>query len=146
MPNPNRPLRIHHIAIAVPDAAAALTFWRDALGLEVGAVHDEPAQGVAVTFLPVGEGAIELVEPTDAASGIARFVASRGPGMHHVCLEVDDLDAAVVHLKGRGVRLITEAPVSNSSGRRLIFVHPSATGGVLVELYDSLGADASKRP
>lgn len=146
MPNPNPPLRIHHIAIVVPDTAAALTFWRDALGLAVGSVHDEPAQGVAVTFLPVGEGAIELVEPTDAASGIARFVASRGPGMHHVCLEVDDLDAAVAHLKGRDVRLITEAPVINSSGRRLIFVHPAATGGVLVELYDSSDADASNRP
>lgn len=131
-----RPVRIHHIAIVVPDADAALGFWRDALGLAVGGVHAEPAQGVAVTFLPVGDGAVELVEPTDAGSGIGRYLANRGPGMHHVCLEVDDLDAAVAHLRSAGVRLTTEAPVTNASGRRLIFVHPAATGGVLVELYD----------
>ncbi len=146
MTSPNHPIRIHHIAVVVPDTAAALAFWRDGLGLAVGGVHDEPAQGVAVTFLPVGEGAIELVEPTDAVSGIARFLGSRGPGMHHVCLEVDDLDAAVAHLKARNVRLITEAPITNSSGRRLIFVHPAAAGGVLVELYDAVGDDASNRP
>lgn len=140
MPSSIQPIRIHHVAVVVPDAAAALTFWRDALGLAVGGVHDEPAQGVAVTFLPVGDGAIELVEPTDAASGIGRFLAGRGPGMHHVCLEVDDLDAAVAHLKARGVRLVTDAPVTNASGRRLIFVHPAAAGGVLVELYDGDGA------
>lgn len=129
------PIRIHHIAIVVPDAAAALPFWRDALGLAVGGVHPEPAQGVAVTFLPVGEGAVELVEPTDDASGIARFLAARGPGMHHVCLEVEDLDQAVAHLKAAGIRLTSDVPVTNASGRRLIFVHPAATGGVLVELY-----------
>lgn len=130
------PLRIHHVAIVVPDAAAALPFWRDALGLSVGGVHGEPAQGVAVTFLPVGDGAVELVEPTGDASGIARFLAARGPGLHHVCLEVDDLDAAVARLRAHGVRLTSDGPQTNAGGRRMIFVHPAATGGVLVELYD----------
>lgn len=135
-PTAPAPLRIHHVAIVVPDAAAALSFWRDALGLAVGGVHAEPAQGVAVTFLPVGEGAVELVEPSGGDSGIARFLASRGPGLHHVCLEVDDLDDAVARLRAHGVRLTSDAPLTNASGRRMIFVHPAATGGVLVELYD----------
>ncbi|MEO8083609.1 MAG: methylmalonyl-CoA epimerase [Ardenticatenales bacterium] len=140
------PIRIHHIAIVVPDTAAALPFWRDALGLTVGGVHAEPAQGVAVTFLPIGEGAIELVEPTDDSSGIARYLAARGAGMHHVCLEVEDLDAAVAHLKAEGVRLTSDAPVTNASGRRLIFVHPASTGGVLVELYAAAGVEHPSTP
>lgn len=140
-PSPPPPIRIHHVAVVVADAAAALPFWRDALGLAVGGVHAEPAQGVAVTFLPIGDGAVELVEPTGDGTGIAKFLATRGPGLHHVCLEVDDLDAAVARLRAHGVRLTSDGPQTNASGRRMVFVHPAATGGVLVELYDRPPAD-----
>ena len=132
---------IEHIAIVVPDIQSALTFWRDALGLEVVGSATEEGQSVDVAFMPVGDAAIELVEPSDPDSGVARFLEHNGPGIHHVCLEVDDLDAAIERMRAQGVRLTSEEPYVNASGRRLIFIHPRSANGVLVELYEAQSDD-----
>jgi methylmalonyl-CoA/ethylmalonyl-CoA epimerase len=128
--------RIDHIAIVVNDIDAALGFWRDALGLELTHVEDVPEQQAAVAFLPVGESEVELVKPTTDDSGVARFLTKRGPGLHHLCVEVDDIEDTLTRLKARGVRLIDEKPRAGSGGKKLAFVHPESTQGVLVELYE----------
>jgi methylmalonyl-CoA/ethylmalonyl-CoA epimerase len=135
--------QINHLAIAVDDLERALGFWRDGLGLEVTHEAREEGQGVEVAFLPVGEAAVELVRPLDGNSGVAKFIERRGGGIHHMCLEVDDLDAALTRLREHGVRLTSEEPYINTAGRRLIFVHPASSGGVLVELYEALPQGAS---
>jgi methylmalonyl-CoA/ethylmalonyl-CoA epimerase len=127
--------RIDHIAIVVEDIEAALQFWRDALGLEVDQVQDISDQKSTVAFLPVGEGDVELVKPTTDDSGIARYLEKRGPGMHHICFEVEDIEATLEQLKGKGVRLINDTPLAGSAGKKLAFIHPESTNGVLVELY-----------
>lgn len=127
--------RLNHIAVAVEDIDSALSFWRDALGIPVERVEHVSSQQAEVAFLPVGEGEIELVRPTADDSGLARFVATRGPGMHHIALEVDDLEALLARLKEQGVRLINEEPVEAAGGSRAAFVHPESANGVLVELY-----------
>jgi methylmalonyl-CoA/ethylmalonyl-CoA epimerase len=131
------PIRIHHLAVVVDDLDKALTFWRDALGLEVSQVRDQPEQASQVAFLPAGEAEIELVRPTTSDSGVARYLAKRGPGMHHICLSVPDLQASLVRLASRGVRLINPEPMAGPDGRRYAFVHPESTGGVLLELYEA---------
>jgi len=128
--------RIDHLAIAVPDVDAALVFFRDALGLKVGHTDIEPGQGVRVTCMPVGDGLVELIQPMEPESGVARFLERHGPGMHHLCLEVDDLDAALARLRSHGVQLIDDEPYVNQEGRRLVFIHPKSASGVLVELYE----------
>ncbi len=128
--------RINHVAIAVNDIQASLGFWRDALGLDLTELRDVPAESARIAFLPVGDSEIELVEPTTADSGLAKYLAKRGQGMHHVCLEVDDIDAMLDTLKAKGTRLINESPRSGADGRRYVFIHPESTGGVLVELYE----------
>ncbi|MCJ7514144.1 MAG: methylmalonyl-CoA epimerase [Anaerolineales bacterium] len=128
--------RIHHAALVVQDLEAGLKFWRDALGLKLDHIEDVPEQESRVAFLPVGDGEIELVLPTTDDSGIARYLAKRGPGIHHLCLEVDDLPAALEQLRQHGIRLIHEQPVAAAGGRRAAFIHPESTGGVLVELYE----------
>lgn len=127
-------IAINHLAILVEDVHAALPFWRDALGLELETVQDVPAQEARIAFLPVGGGEIELVQPTTEDSGVARYLAKRGPGMHHLCLEVDDLPAMLEQLKVKGVHLINETP-QERDGRRFAFIHPESANGVLVELY-----------
>jgi methylmalonyl-CoA/ethylmalonyl-CoA epimerase len=127
---------VHHIAVVVSDIESSLSFWRDGLGLEPREVRDVAAEQSQVAFLPLGSSEIELVRPTTPDSGIARYLAKRGPGMHHVCLEVDDIDALLVHLRNQGIRLIGESPRRAEDGRRYLFVHPESTGGVLVELYE----------
>src|SRR6185436_6011832 len=102
--------RINHIAIVVEDIEAALGFWRDALGLDLTEVEQVPEQQATVAFLPVGESHVELVQPITETSGVARFLAKRGPGLHHLCLEVDDLEQTLARLKTKGVRLIDEVP------------------------------------
>ncbi len=126
--------KINHVAIAVPDIDGALGFWRDSLGLEVHHVEEVPSQKAVVAFIPVGESEVELVKPTADDTGTAKFLAERGPGMHHLCLEVDDIDAMLVELKAKGVRLINETALE-LPGRKMAFIHPKAAGGVLVELY-----------
>ncbi|MCX6080943.1 MAG: methylmalonyl-CoA epimerase [Chloroflexi bacterium] len=127
--------RINHVAIVVEDIDDALNFWRDALGIELQELRDVPVEKSKVAFLPLLGGEIELVQPTTLDSGIAKYLDKRGQGMHHICLEVDDIDAMLVQLKSRGVRLINEQPRTASDGKRYAFVHPESASGVLVELY-----------
>jgi len=127
--------KINHVAVAVTDLEGSLSFWRDALGLEMAELRDVPAEAAQIAFLPVGDSEVELVRPTTDDSGLARYLAKRGPGMHHVCLEVDDIDAMLLRLKEKNVRLINEAPKTGADGKRYLFIHPESTGGVLVELY-----------
>jgi methylmalonyl-CoA/ethylmalonyl-CoA epimerase len=129
--------KINHVAVVVADIDAALAFWRDALGLAPSGVKDMPEQKSKIAFLPLGGSEIELVQPTDAESGIAKYLAKRGPGMHHLCLEVRALDDTIARLKAKGIRLTSDAPMRGAGGRRMIFVHPESSGGVLVELYES---------
>lgn len=137
-PNQSPAFTIHHIAVVVEDVNAALPFWRDALGLPLHAVEANADEAVNIAFLPVGNvGEIELIAPTDDESGVARFLAKRGAGLHHLCLEVDDLDAAAARMAAHGVELITETPRTRPDGRRYLFIHPRSTGGVLLELYEA---------
>lgn len=133
--------KINHIAIAVPDIEAALNFWRDALGLQVQHIEEVPSQQAVVAFIPVGDSEVELVKPTRDDTGVARFIAERGGGMHHLCFEVDDIESMLNDLKARGIRLINESPIE-LPGRKMAFIHPKSTGGVLVELYQITTAES----
>ncbi len=126
---------INHVAVLVADMEASLAFWRDGLGMVLSQLRDAPEEQARIAFLPVGEAEVELVLPTTSDSGIAKFLATRGPGMHHICLEVDDLDGMLGQLKARGIRLINEQARTAADGVRYAFVHPDSAGGVLVELY-----------
>jgi methylmalonyl-CoA/ethylmalonyl-CoA epimerase len=126
--------RLDHVGIAVSSLSDALSFYRDALGLEVETPEDVASQRVRAHFIPVGESAIELLEATSEDSPIAKYVAKRGPGLHHITLRVDDISAALVQLKAKGVRLIDESPREGAHGSLVAFIHPSAAHGVLVEL------------
>lgn len=128
--------RVNHIAIVVEDIEQALHFWSDGLGLQVTHVEDVPDQQAVVAFLPTEEAEVELVKPTSDDSGVARYLRKRGPGIHHICFEVDDLHAMLARLKERGVRLINPEPVIGTGGKRIAFIHPESTHGVLVELYE----------
>ncbi len=130
---------INHIAIIVPDLEGAVAFWEGALGLKLARTESVPAEGVDVAFLPVGESNVELLKPTAADSGVARFLEKRGPGIHHLCFEVDDIEATLAQLRDRNVQLINEQPQEGHGGRKYAFVHPKSTGGVLVELYQLSG-------
>jgi len=137
--------RIDHIAIVVDDIDAALDFWRDALELDLTHVEDVPDQESAVAFLPTGESEVELVKPTTPTSGVARYLAKRGPGIHHICFEVDDIAHALGKLKARGIRLIDETPRIGTGGKQVAFIHPESTHGVLVELYELTPHEPSRR-
>jgi len=125
---------LDHIGIAVSNISEALAFYRDALGLEVEAPEEVPSQRVRAHFIPAGESAIELLEATAEDSPIAKYIARRGPGVHHITLRVDDISAALAQLKARGVRLIDETPRPGAHGSQVAFIHPSSAHGVLVEL------------
>lgn len=127
--------KINHVAIVVADIDEALKFWRDALGIEMSHLEDVPSQKAQVAFLPLGDSEVELVKPTTDDTGAAKFLAERGGGMHHLCFETDDLVGMLTDLKEKGVRLINEEPIV-LPGRKMAFVHPKSTGGVLVELYE----------
>jgi methylmalonyl-CoA/ethylmalonyl-CoA epimerase len=127
--------KINHVAIAVSDLEGMLGFWRDGLGLEVERVEEVPSQKAVVAFIPVGDSEIELVKPTAEDTGVAKFLAERGGGMHHLCFEVDNIAEMLADLKAKGVRLINETPLE-LPGRKMAFIHPKSTGGVLVELYE----------
>ena len=128
--------KIDHVALVVGDMDAALGFWRDSLGLELTQIATVPRENSAIAFLPLGGSEIELVQPTSADSGIAKYLEKRGPGMHHICLEVDDITGMLAQLKAQGVQLIHEEPVIAESGKKYAFIHPKAAFGVLVELYE----------
>lgn len=127
--------RINHVAIAVDDMDKSLSFWRDALGMELHELREVPAEKSRVAFLPLDGAEIELVQPTTDDSGLAKYLAKRGPGMHHVCLEVDDIEGMMAQLRQKGIRLINEEPRTAADGKRYAFIHPESTSGVLVELY-----------
>ena len=127
---------IHHIAIAVHDLDAALAFYRVGLGLEVNERREVPEEGVEIAFLPAGEVEIELLHPLDEESGVARFLEKRGEGLHHICLAVEDVEAAMERLRAAGARLLSEEPRVNIHGARYVFVHPRSAHGVLLELYE----------
>ncbi len=133
MSNPKE-IVIQHLGVAVESIEEALAFWRDALGLELKDVEIVEDQGVRVGMLPIGESRIELLEATGAETPVGKFLAKRGPGIHHLCVEVNDINAKLSELKARGVRLIDEQPRIGAEGALVAFVHPSSTGGVLIEL------------
>jgi methylmalonyl-CoA/ethylmalonyl-CoA epimerase len=127
-------MKIDHIGIATRGVEEALAFYRDALGLEVSETEIVVEQKVRVAMLPIGESRIELLEATSEDSPIAKFLEKRGPGIHHIAVRVDDIHRALGELKQRGARLIDEEPRNGASGCLVAFVHPSSTGGVLLEL------------
>jgi methylmalonyl-CoA/ethylmalonyl-CoA epimerase len=133
--------KVHHVAVVVRDLEASLGFWRDTLGLAVETVLPIPSDRVTIGFLPVGESKIELVQPTDETTGVARFLANKGEGFHHVCFEVPDLAATLDDLALAGVQLIDHAPRPGAEGP-VAFLHPSSCGGVLVELIEAPGGPA----
>jgi len=127
--------RIDHVAILLPELADGTSFWVDALGLPLEKIEEIPEQQVKIALISVGDSHIELLEPTDDASGVAGYLQKHGPGLHHICLEVDDIDETIARLKEANVPLIDEEPKAGKDGKRLAFIHPKGTGGVLVELY-----------
>ena len=130
----DRAPRIAHIGIAVADLDAILPFYRDVLGMPEVPLAD--ADGARIAGLAAGESLVELLEAASPDSPIGKFIARRGPGIHHVCFAVDDLDAALDRCRKAGLRLIDEKPRIGAEGKRIAFLHPGATGGVLVELSD----------
>jgi methylmalonyl-CoA epimerase len=135
------PGRVHHVAIVVRDLEAALSLYRDRLGLPLELVLPIESDGVRIAFLGVGQSKIELVEPTDPTTGVARYLDSRGEGFHHLCLEVANLAAELERLAGEGVELIDRLPRPGAEGP-VAFIHPRACNGVLVELIESPGGPA----
>jgi methylmalonyl-CoA/ethylmalonyl-CoA epimerase len=141
--------RIDHVAILVDDMDKTLSFWQEALGIELSHIEDVPAEQARVAFLLVGtprdapaspgvpsHTEIELVQPTTGDSGLARYLEKRGPGMQHICLEVDDIEEMLSRLKEKGVQLINETPVIGMGGKKYAFIHPKSANGVMVELYE----------
>lgn len=126
---------VNHVAVVVDDMEKSLAFWRDALGIQLHELRDVPAEKSQVAFLPMAGAEVELVMPTTDDSGIAKYLSKRGPGIHHLCLEVDDLVSMLSQLKTKNIRLINEEPRIAADGKKYAFIHPESTGGVLVELY-----------
>ena len=126
---------VNHVAVVVENMEKSLLFWRDALGIPLQELRDVPTEQSQVAFLPVAGAEVELVMPTTTDSGIAKYLAKRGQGMHHLCLEVDDIDGMMAQLKSKNIRLINEEPRTAADGKKYAFIHPESTGGVLVELY-----------
>jgi methylmalonyl-CoA epimerase len=147
--------RIDHVAIVVRELETALCFYRDTLGIAPSRVIDFPREGVKIAFLPLsgpGGSEIELLEPTDPAGGVARFLEKRGEGLHHLCLEVEDIDEAMAELIAAGAAVLDTAPRPTAEGHG-IFLHPKGTGGVLLELVqraeseqDAAGDSESSAP
>lgn len=129
-------MSINHVAVVVEDMEKALSIWRDALGIDVHEIRDVPAEKSKVAFLPLEGSELELVMPTSEDSGIAKYLAKRGAGLHHICLQVDDILGMLAQLKSRGIRLINEEPRLAADGKQYAFIHPESTSGVLVELYE----------
>ena len=130
-------MKIDHIGIATRGIEDAITFYRDALGLDETEAEEVAEQKVRVVMLPIGESRIELLEATSDDSPISRFLEKRGPGIHHIAVRVDDIRAALANLREKGARLIDEAPRTGAGGCLVAFVHPSSTGGVLLELVQN---------
>ena len=130
-------MKIDHIGIATRGIEDAITFYRDALGLDAIETEEVAEQKVRVAMLPIGESRIELLEATSADSPISKFLEKRGPGIHHIAVQVDDIRAALAKFREKGARLIDEEPRRGAGGCLVAFVHPSSTGGVLLELVQN---------
>jgi methylmalonyl-CoA/ethylmalonyl-CoA epimerase len=133
-PSTPRGPRISHVGIAVEALAESIPFFRDVLGLK--RVELEDSDGARIAGFTAGESLVELLEPADPASPVGRFVAKRGAGIHHLCFAVDDLDATLERCRAAGIQLIDEKPRVGAEGKRIAFLHPRSTGGILVELSD----------
>ena len=127
-------MKVDHIGIATHQIDEALALWRDVLDLRIDSVEDVADQGVRVAMLAIGESHIELLEPLSAETPVGKFLAKRGPGVHHVAIRVTDILASLAQLKEKGIRLIDETPRVGAGGCLVAFVHPSSTNGVLLEL------------
>jgi len=133
--------RIHHVALVVADIGTALGFWRDILGLPVDVVVNMEHDRSMIAFLSVGESKVELVQPTDDTTGVARFLAAKGEGFHHVCFEVDNIAETLIRLEVDGIELVDSAPRKGGEGP-VAFLHPRSCHGVLVELIEAPGGPA----
>ena len=129
-------LKVDHVGIAVSTLAEGLSFWHDALGLPVGGTEAVAAEGVTVAFLPAGESRVELLESSRPDSPIAKFIAKRGTGIHHITFQVEAIQPVLDRLRSRGVPLLDDAPRPGAHGTKVAFLHPRAAGGVLVELVE----------
>jgi methylmalonyl-CoA/ethylmalonyl-CoA epimerase len=130
------PIKIDHLAVVVDDMEAALRFWQGALGMPLGGTEHNEHEAVDIAFLSVGESRVELLKPITDDSGIAKYLAKKGPGMHHLCVAVADIEAAMAQIVAAGAQMINETPRTREDGTRYAFVHPKSTGGVMVELYE----------
>jgi methylmalonyl-CoA/ethylmalonyl-CoA epimerase len=128
-------LKINHIAIVVENIENALAVYRDAIGLPLEHIAEEPAEQVRIAFLPTSSGEIELIQPTTSDSGVAKFLAKRGEGLHHICLEVDSIETTMREMEARGLEVLG-APRRNERGEKYVFIHPKSAHGVLLELYE----------
>ena len=129
-------MRIDHIGIATRELESALAVWTEALGLEVEGTEEVPDQGVRVAMLPIGETRIELLEPLSEESPVGKFIEKRGPGIHHIAIQVKDIAAALEQLRQKGTRLIDNSPRLGANNCLVAFIHPAATNGVLLELVE----------
>ena len=127
-------MKIDHIGIATRQLEEGLALWRDALGLPVDATEEISEQGVRIAMLPIGDTYVELLEALSPDSSVGKFISKRGPGIHHIAVQVDDINASLADLKSKGARLIDETPRIGAGGCLIAFVHPSTTNGVLLEL------------
>jgi methylmalonyl-CoA epimerase len=137
---------LDHLGIAVQSLEQAVSFYQEVLGLPVSGYETIPAEKTKVAMIPLGQGRIELLEATEPDSHIARFLAKRGPGLHHVCLRVPDLSATVARIQQRGMRLVSEESRVGAGGHRYVFIHPSSAGGVLLELVEEPAASQPQPP
>lgn len=128
--------KVDHIGIAVSNLDTALQFYRDVLGMEVTTIEEVPEQKIKAAIIPVGESKIELLEATSPESPVAKFIDSRGEGIHHIALQVSGLESILSHLAEKGVRLIDKEPRIGAGGNKIAFLHPKSTNGVLMELCE----------
>lgn len=133
-------LKVDHIGVAVRSLEDAIRMYSEGLGMEVMSIQVVPEQKTRVALIPVGESRLELLEATDADSPVARFIARRGEGIHHICLQVDDLAAAISRLRSAGIRTVDPEPQKGAGNCLVAFVRPSALGGVLLELSQSMSS------
>lgn len=129
--------KMNHVGIVVPDIDQALLFWEKGLGIKLQCIKDIPAQESRVAFFPLGDSEIELVQPISTTTGVYRFLSNRGPGLHHLCFEVDDIIEFSVRMRDLGIQMINETPL-NLDDRLVLFIHPKSAGGVLVELFQDI--------
>ena len=128
-------IKVNHVAVVAQDFDTAVGFWRDIIGLDVTETEDNAEEAVKVAFLDAGNTEIELIAPTTEDSGVAKYLNKRGAGMHHLCLEVEDIDTVMADFEQKGVEMINETPRTRENGVRYAFTHPKSTGGVMIELY-----------